>query len=308
MSGGKQITLLDGGMGQELVRRAGKATALWSTQALIDAPQDVAAVHRDYADAGATMATSNTYALHRDRLGGGSSNHYAAAGTDIQDMQDQLEDLYTLALDAAESVRDAGRVAGSIGPLGASYRPDLWPAHEDAVRLLTEIVGFLSPRADVLLFETLPSVAAARSGVEAGRTRDLPVWLSFTVDDADGSRLRSGEPLSAVAGIAAEADAVLINCSVPEVIPAALEALAPCGVPLGAYANGFTKITEAFIAGGTTADGLTARKDLTPEVYADQAMSWLDHGATILGGCCEVGPAHIAEIARRLKAAGHTII
>ena len=45
-----------------------------------------------------------------------------------------------------------------------------------------------------------------------------------------------------------------------------------------------------------------------PDVYATHAMTWLDHGATILGGCCETGPAHIAEIARRLRADGHAIV
>jgi homocysteine S-methyltransferase len=37
-------------------------------------------------------------------------------------------------------------------------------------------------------------------------------------------------------------------------------------------------------------------------------MGWVDAGATIVGGCCEVGPAHIAELARRLTAAGHKIV
>ncbi|WP_439570058.1 homocysteine S-methyltransferase family protein, partial [Roseovarius mucosus] len=38
------------------------------------------------------------------------------------------------------------------------------------------------------------------------------------------------------------------------------------------------------------------------------AMGWVDQGASIVGGCCEVGPAHIEELARRLRAAGHDIV
>jgi homocysteine S-methyltransferase len=41
-----------------------------------------------------------------------------------------------------------------------------------------------------------------------------------------------------------------------------------------------------------------------PAAYADHAMRWIDQGATIIGGCCETGPAHIAEIDARLRAAG----
>jgi homocysteine S-methyltransferase len=37
-------------------------------------------------------------------------------------------------------------------------------------------------------------------------------------------------------------------------------------------------------------------------------MGWVDQGATIVGGCCEVGPDHIAELARRLRAAGHDLV
>jgi homocysteine S-methyltransferase len=59
---------------------------------------------------------------------------------------------------------------------------------------------------------------------------------------------------------------------------------------------------------GQTVDMLSAREDLGPAVIADFAIGWVDQGATIVGGCCEVGPAHIAEIARRLTAAGYEII
>ena len=57
------ITLLDGGMGQELIHRSGdNPTPLWSTQVMIDNPGMVADVHRDFTQAGATLATANTYA------------------------------------------------------------------------------------------------------------------------------------------------------------------------------------------------------------------------------------------------------
>jgi homocysteine S-methyltransferase len=55
-------------------------------------------------------------------------------------------------------------------------------------------------------------------------------------------------------------------------------------------------------------DALHAREDLTPEAYARHCMAWIDAGATIVGGCCETGPAHIAELSRAIRAAGHTIV
>ena len=89
---------------------------------------------------------------------------------------------------------------------------------------------------------------------------------------------------------------------------AALEELARFGAPFGAYANGFTGITKDFLKANSTVDVLSARRDVGPQVYADFVMGWVDQGATIVGGCCEIGPAHIAEIARRLTAAGHQIV
>lgn len=303
------ITLLDGGMGQELVARAGgKATPLWSTQALIDNPDLVGEVHTDYAAAGATVATTDTYALHRDRLRGGDSNHYAAAGLDIPDMEDKIETLILTAVAQSHKVRDKGRVAGSIGPLGASYRSDIHPDTDAAIPLYAEIAHILAPGVDVILFETVASLKAARACVAAGRQTNRPVWIAFTVDDEDGSLLRSGEPLREAAAIAADADAALANCSAPEAMPRALETLATANVPTGAYANAFTMITKAFLAGGTTAQDLQARRDMGPEIYANHVLSWIDNGATIVGGCCETGPAHIAEIARRVQAEGHTLI
>ncbi len=291
-----QVTLLDGGMGQELIHRAGdKPTPLWSTQVMVDLPGLVSKVHQDFAAAGATIATTNTYAIHHDRLKG-------------TEMEGEFEALHNRAL---AEVRDsnAARVAGAIGPLRASYRPDLHPKPEVATPLYAEVASLLGPHCNLLICETVASVEHAESVLKGALTAGLPVWLACTVDDRDGTKLRSGEPLADVLPVAAQgAAAILVNCSAPEAIPAALAVLSSSGLPFGAYANAFEKITDDFLKENPTVDALQKRLDLTPEAYADHALSWVDRGATIIGGCCEVSPAHIAEIARRLRAAGHTIV
>ncbi|APX13346.1 homocysteine S-methyltransferase family protein [Tateyamaria omphalii] len=296
-----EITLLDGGMGQELVHRAGdKPTPLWSTQIMLDHPGMVTAVHRDFFAAGATIATTNSYAIHHDRL------------TDTP-VEGAFTALHQSALYEARTARrehGAGRIAGAIGPLRASYRPDLHPPADEAVPLFAEVAELLAPGCDLLICETVASVAHARDILAASVPLGLPVWLALTVDDRDGSRLRSGEPVADVVPVAEDggAAAILINCSTPEAIPPALAALKGTTLPIGAYANGFEQIAEGFLEDKPTVDSLTLRRDFTPELYADHVMQWVASGATIVGGCCEVSPAHIAEIARRLRAAGHTII
>jgi len=286
-------------MGQELVHRSGdRPTPLWSTQVMVDHPGIVRAVHGDYFDAGSTIATTNSYAVHHDRL----------AGTPLEGQLDALIGLSLAEAQAARSAHGTGRIAGSIGPLIASYRPDIHPAHDVATPLYAEVAKGLAKGCDILICETVASVAHAKAVLEGARQAGLPVWLSLTVDDADGTRLRSGEALADVLAVADAADAILINCSVPEAIPAALDVLAQGDKPFGAYANGFTRITAAFLETKPTVDALSARQDLGPEAYAAHAMGWIGQGATIVGGCCEVGPAHITELARAIRAAGHEVV
>ncbi|WP_294622854.1 homocysteine S-methyltransferase family protein [uncultured Roseovarius sp.] len=295
------ITLLDGSIGQELVKRAGdKPTPLWSTQAMIDHPKLVGEVHLEYLQAGATVISTNTYAVLRDRL--------ARVG-----LEDQLETLTDRALSAARRARaafGAGRVAGVIGPLVQSYRPDLCPPADEAAQIYAEPVALLKDQVDLFLLETMASVDQAEGALRAACGQGVPVWLAVTVDDEDGTRLRSGEPLADLAPLLAryQPEAILINCSRPEAVAPALDILKTFGLPIGAYANGFTAISEGFLQEAPTVDALSARHDLSPAAYADFAMGWIAQGARIVGGCCEVGPDHIRELARRIKEAGHEIV
>ncbi len=291
------LTLLDGGLGQELVARSAiRPTGLWSAQVQIDTPALVQQVHRDYFLAGADVATTNSYAIHRDRL-----KRYG--------LEEQFADLHRQACQLAVSARDEhghGQVAGSLGPIGGSYRPERAPSVEQAAELYAEIARLHEPYVDVILCETMASIEQARGAVMGARASSKPVWLAVTVDDRDGTRLRSGEPVIDVLPLLEEfkLEALLVNCSVPEAIDQAIPLLADQSRPLGAYANGFVKINEDFLADGATVEVLEKRSNLGPTAYADFVEGWIRQGATIVGGCCEVGPAHIQQLARLLKEAG----
>ena len=296
-----KITLLDGSIGQELVTRAGaKPSPLWSTAVMTEQPDLVRAVHGDYFNAGATIATTNSYALHRDRL--------ERAG--IGDQFAELVEAALVGAEAARAAHGAGRIAGALGPLIASYRPDIRIHPDQAAPLYAELVKMMDARVDLFLIETAASVEQAEGALCGAAVASKPVWLSVTVRDEDGTRLRSGEALEELAGIVAHyaPEALLINCSRPEAVAAALDILKGFGLPFGAYANGFTGINDAFLKDAPTVDVLEHRTDLGPAAYAEFAMGWVGQGATIAGGCCEVGPAHITELARQLSLAGHRIV
>lgn len=295
-----QITLLDGGMGQELLARSGdEPTPLWATRVMLDHPGLVRDIHVAYFAAGATVATTNTYAIHHDRL----------IGFELDQMFQALHLRALAEAHEAKAAHGGGMIAGSMGPLIASYRPEVTLPVAEAAPLYGEIAAILGPHVDVILCETMASITMCQGAILGAAAAHKPVWLSVTVDDHDGSRLRSGEPIADLAAILRDSPvtAVLANCSVPEAMAAALAAIAPLGLPFGAYANGFTHISGNFLKNASTVKELTHRHDLTPEKYTDFAMSWVDMGATIIGGCCEVGPSHIRHLATRLRDAGHHI-
>ncbi|RTR02865.1 homocysteine S-methyltransferase family protein [Halomonas nitroreducens] len=292
-----RVVLLDGGMGQELRRRSDRpATPLWSAQVMLDEPQLVTAVHRDFIDAGAQVITTNNYSATPQRLArDGDAGMFAP--------------LHAAALNAARQVREesgrAVRIAGCLPPLVASYHPEVVPDDVTCLRDYRRLVQAQAEWVDLFLCETMSLMREARAATLAAVESGIPVWVAFTVEDHDGTRLRSGEPLveAARGAVEAGAEAILVNCSVPEAVTTAMDELAGLGVPFGGYANGF--MSAADLKPGGTVKALETRKDLDPEGYADHACRWIELGATIVGGCCEVSPAHIATLAERLIVMGY---
>jgi len=294
------ITLLDGGMGQELIKRSTQPPhPMWSAKVLLDEPEIVQAVHADYIAAGARVITLNTYSTTPERL--------ARDGQSDQFRPLQARAIKLAQAAVAASGRDV-RSAGCLPPLYASYRPELAPDFDTNLALYRQIVAVEKDHVDLFQCETLSSIAEATAACTAGVESGLPVWVSLSISDDTPETLRSGEPLpdalAALDGLGASA--ILLNCSTPEAITAALPALVAAGLPFGAYANGFTGVTA--LKPGGTVDVLHARTDLGPVAYAEFALGWVDMGATIIGGCCETTPAHIAELAGALRRAGHTIV
>jgi S-methylmethionine-dependent homocysteine/selenocysteine methylase len=292
--------LLDGGLGQELIHRGmpDVEPSLWSANALTEAPDLVQEVHEDYLRAGADIITTNTYATPPERL--------SEAG-----LGDQVETLNCEAGRLAERARAAvGRdalIAGSLPPIRGSYRPDLVGEAEEIEPQYREQAGYVAPHVDIFLCETMSTPNEARAAVRGAASTGLPVLVSYTIADPSSPqdvepRLRNGQSLEeaveALSGLPVEG--VLLNCSYPESISAAIPVLRGLtDWPVGAYANAFTDIPDGF---DERADALDSdvkpeqREDLTPEAYGQHVKDWLSAGADIVGGCCEVGPDHIAYL------------
>ena len=274
----------------------------WSALTLIEAPHFVARAHAAFVAAGAEVLTTSNYAVVPSSLG---AARFAAEGSRLTDLAGGL------ARAAAARAERPIRVAGSLPPLFGSYRPDRFdPAAAEPV--LARLVDALDPHVDLWLAETLSSTAEARSCRSALRADARPVWLSFTLDD-DGSierpTLRSGETIAAAVEAAVElgAEALLFNCSQAELMAGAvtLARAAPespdAGLEIGVYANALPPQAKDYEP-DSPLDVL--RRDLDPTAYLDLARTWVERGATIIGGCCGIGPAHIAALRRGLAPQG----
>lgn len=295
---GSGLTLLDGGMGRELQRRGlAPVTGTWSAEALIAQPAVVRDIHRDFILAGAEVITTSNYAVVPFML--------ARAGLEDR-MEEMLAAALRLAGEARERVGRPGvRIAGSLPPLAQSYRPELVGPPEEIEPIYRRIAAALAPGVDLFLCETMSSAAEARSAAKVAAEFGKPVWVAWTLDDEVTGRLRSGEsPGTAVADLEElPVEAFLFNCCVPEAVSAALPELrAATARPVGAFANALTGFKSDYVMGGKSGEGgeTPARIDLAPAAYASFAEDWRTLGADIIGGCCGIGPDHIAELRTRL--------
>ena len=295
---GSPIVLLDGGTGQELIHRSSRPpTRLWSASVMMDEPGLVEAVHRDFIDAGARVLTLNNYTATPQRLA-------------REQRADWFTGLHQAAILAAQRSRQHARqpkdisLAGCLPPLVSSYHSADVPQAEVCLDQYRQLVAAQAHAVDLFLCETLSTVVEVQTAVKAACESGKTVWVAMTVDDQDGTRLRSGQTLAdgVAAAVAGGADAVLINCSWPEAATQGMDVLSASGLPFGAYANGFTQANH--LQKGATVATLQARADLDPIRNAQHAMAWVAKGARIVGGCCEVGPAHIRELAQVLQQNG----
>jgi S-methylmethionine-dependent homocysteine/selenocysteine methylase len=284
-----KVRILDGGMGRELQRiGAPFKQPEWSALALIETPDLVTQAHQHFIDAGAGIITTNTYALVPFHLG----EQRCAANAK------------TLARSAAQIARrlaekNGVEVAGCIPPAFGSYKPELFDSAHVCNILLPLIQG-QEALVDFWLIETAASYDEASHVVSLLKAHsDKPIWVAFTLanrhDFTDPIRLRSGETLSQITPLLSAVDAILFNCSQPEEMEEAIAYIHKAAPTLttGAYANSFSEIKREHNANALLS---SLREDITPQKYQEFAKRWLEAGATVIGGCCGIGPEHIKAL------------
>lgn len=276
------VKILDGAMGTELGRRGvSLGERGWSVGAITGAPEVIVEVHRSYAAAGARWHRGNTFRA-QPRVTG-----------EYRQLARRACELARAGV-ALAGVAGPQRFVGSMAPIEDCYRPDLSPPEEEARREHRQIAEALAEAGfDMIVCEAFPHAGEAVIAVEEAAETGLEVWASLTAGPDASLMTPAAMAAAARDCVIAGATAVLVNCTAATKTLPYVEALATAGVEFGAYANAGEESER--LGWGAPPEEAAAR-------YAELAAAWARAGATILGGCCGTGPAHVAALAAVARA------
>ena len=263
------ITLLDGPIGTVLIDRGHPAPPpAWSASCISTAPGAISSLHQEYAEAGATHHTTNTF---RTRA--------ANVGSEWKSLTEKAVAL------TRSSTPIHHTIMGCIAPIADCYRPDLSPMNPGPEHQMMANHLALSG-VDLILCETFPHIDEGLAAAQAALNTNTETWLSFTAGPNEDllsiKEIRQGAARASEMGVSA----ILVNC-----VPAVnahryLDAISGHGIPFGIYANAGSP--QDGIGWGSDKDG--AKR------YAELATHWAEIGATLIGSCCGTGPAHIRAL------------
>jgi S-methylmethionine-dependent homocysteine/selenocysteine methylase len=265
----------------------------------MDRPDAICGLHEDYVRAGADVITTNTFQLARRSFLGHFRDEAHMRHIGAPDLETRaevfLDAAVRLAMEARENA-DVGRpvaIAGGVTTLEWCFRPDLAPTSDEMRAEYREIMEVLARTGvDLILLETVNSVAEAVVGLEAAVEAGLPCWVGFVCDEQ--GKLFTGETMKDVAEAMDPLgpDVVLVNCAPPDDTTAGLRELLSyrdhaCGIypHIGRFNPPEWMFTDEY----------------PPDRYMDEARRWAELGARVIGGCCGTTPDHIATLAEGLR-------
>ncbi|KAI8323231.1 Homocysteine S-methyltransferase [Martensiomyces pterosporus] len=292
---------------------------MWASGVAVKYPEIIRRVHRLYLEAGADIISTATYQA--------SAHGYKRAGLASSDEEAEqlMAETLALAVDAREEhlkckSNAEGRplIAVSLGSIGATLKnfseytgdhgssiatDDIKEFHLQRLQALARCLKSpkLRGQMDLLAIETIPSIAEAEAVVDAldeiskqeGSSSLPPTWLAFTATQPDC--IGSGEPIEdavRVASRSASVFAVGVNCVPLHIVPALLgHVKRVTEKPIVCYPNG-----QTWTGSAEEWDDDSAR--VSPQTFADNAVTWSRSGAKIIGGCCKTKPEHIRAVAK----------
>lgn len=289
-----KVLLLDGGIGTELERRGVPMSAQsWCGAAAAASAETLAAIHRDYLEAGADIVTTNTYAGARHLL-------------QLDGLGDRFDEINRGAVRTARrAIEASGRpdtlIAGSLSHRGPIVEGTARPAHldgpalramADALKELAELL--VEEGCDLILLEMMYDPERMPFVFEAAAETGLPVCAGFSARrGADGRILGFGPdadvPLEEIVSIVRDFDVAVAGVmhTASDLVGDALAIVRDTfDGPLLAYPD----------SGYFRSPNWQFEDVIEPRELRRFAERWIADGVRIVGGCCGLSPDHIAAL------------
>ena len=291
--------ILDGGMGQELLRRGLKPQGtLWSASALIEEKyhQLITDTHLDFINAGADVIVTATFTARRIRL--------------IQNKcEEHFERINTKAVELALKARDISKknilVAGGLPNQYQTYGENLGDDLNLIEKNFYDQAKLLKSNIDFFYLDVMGSGKECEIALKTIKSFNLPVLVGVHI--RKNGKLPSGENISDIVKKYKEENwlGIIAACVHPESYEIITKELKNLDIPYGFKLNAFKNIPDDYAVreastwgkGGNPTKILGSRQDITESKFYEFVKKFKDAGATILGGCCEIRPSHISKIA-----------
>jgi homocysteine S-methyltransferase len=296
----KSTRILDGGMGQELLIKGLKPKGtLWSAHALIDESchQMVIDAHLDFINAGAEVIVTSTFTARRNRL--------------IQnDCEKYFEQINIKAVELAQKARDISKkdilIAGGLPNQKQTYESNLGKDLDSIEKNFYDQAKILKNGIDFFYLDVMSSGLECEIALKTIGSFNLPVLVGVHL--RDNGQLPSGEKIEDIVKNYKNKNwlGIIMACVSPKAYEAVTNNLKKIDIPYGFKLNAFKKIPDGYTVASKDAWGnagnpntvLGINTELNESKFYEYAKKFMENGATILGGCCEIRPSHIKEISK----------
>ena len=275
--------IMDGAMGSELIKRGLVLSKhVWSADANITKPNMVEKIHREYVGAGAEYITTNTFrTTPRAYMKTGITNQQSARMA-----RSSLLKAVAIAQSAAGS---SAKIIGSIAPLEDCYDPGLFPGWESSVSEFSQLGKWLTAAGvDILLLETMNSIAETESALMGIENLGAPIWVSFVLKDEN--HLLSGNTIINALDVVKQysVDCIMFNCNPLDRTLMAVEKLVDnCSNKWGVYPN---------LGIGEPSPYGNIHNYEKMDCFRGTMKKIIELEPHILGACCGSSPEHIANL------------
>lgn len=282
--------ILDGGMGQELLARGVKPISnLWSATALMnkDYHQIIKDCHLDFINSGAEIILTNTFGCRRRRL-------------EENQIENRFEELNTTAVNLAkQSVKESGKkvlIAGSLPPQNFTYLPELGDKKKMQQNFYDQ-AKILNGGVDLFYLDVLSSFDEIEIAVQSIRDFNKPFVIG--IHFKKNGLLPSGEKLCDVIEKVKnfKPTAITGSCVAYEDVMSVKNDFLNSGLPFGFKVNAFREIPVGWKPDSSNPNlALGKNEDITVLKFQEISKEFIDMGAKLIGGCCEIKPTHIKKI------------